>query len=321
MTDSSEAKQVWIDPELLALIELFPDLPDFSTESLPGLRDGGIPLLREPTTLAPFYKIAIPGPMAAPDVNVVVINSKPGTQKPVILHMHGGGFVIGDTELMLADLQDIAVELNCVVVSVEYRLAPEAIYADSIADNYAALAWLHGNATDLGVDPDRIALLGESAGGGHAALLAIKARNEGDIPILFQALVQPMLDDRTGSSRAAAPHTGQYIWTAASNRFGWQSFLGQPPGSDSVPAEAVPARTENLSGLPPTWIGVGALDLFVEEDIAFASRLTQVGVATELLVVPGAFHGFDVIAPDADVAKRFTRSKVQALARAFAGKL
>jgi acetyl esterase/lipase len=155
--------------------------------------------------------------------------------------------------------------------------------------------------------------------GGHAAMLAIAARDRGEVPLIFQSLIYPMLDDRTGSSRTMPPHVGQYIWTAGSNRFGWESFLGRRPGGSSAPAGSVPARLQNLAGLPPAFIGVGAIDLFIDEDIEYARRLIDVGVAAELQVVPGAFHGFDGIAKDTSLARQFTAAKIMALRRAFGG--
>jgi acetyl esterase/lipase len=180
------------------------------------------------------------------------------------------------------------------------------------------LRWLHEHAEEIGVDPARVAVMGESAGGGHAALLALTARDRGQLPIAFQCLVYPMLDDRTGSTREVPSPIGTLLWTATSNQFGWRSFLGQEPGGSTVPAGAVPARVADLAGLPPAWIGVGSIDLFVDEDIEYARRLIAAGVPTELLVVPGAFHGFDGIAADTAVAKRFNAAKLDALRRGLA---
>ena len=137
--------------------------------------------------------------------------------------------------------------------------------------------------------------------------------------MLFQCLIYPMLDDRTASSRAVPPHIGQLLWTGEANRFGWESFLGQKPGLDSAPRNAVPVRVENLAGLPSAFIGVGGIDLFVDEDIEYGRRLNDAGVQTELVVVPGAFHGFDLIAPDTSLAKQFNEAKLHALRTAFTG--
>ncbi|MGA7915616.1 MAG: alpha/beta hydrolase, partial [Candidatus Acidiferrales bacterium] len=263
----------------------------------------------------------IPGPAGAPDLRLVIVDPAPGTKgRPALLHMHGGGFVSGFAGQFNPFLQAVAQHCGCLVVSVDYRLAPETHFPGSLEDNYTALRWLYKSSDELGVDRQRIAIGGESAGGSHAALLAIAARDRREIPILFQLLIYPALDDRTGSTRQPPPSIGQFVWNAGSNRFAWTSFLGVPAGSPAVPAGAVPARVENLAGLPPAFIGVGALDLFVDEDVEYARRLINAGVPTELLVMPSAYHGFDVLVSDAAVSKRFTESWMVALRRAFAAK-
>lgn len=269
-------------------------------------------------TDVPVTEHMIPGPKGAPAVKLFVINAKAGTSRPGILHTHGGGFILGTAETDVRRLQGLARELDCVIVTVEYRLAPETDYTGSIEDNYAGLRWMYDKAAELGLDRSRIALTGESAGGGHAALLAITARDRGEVPILFQALVYPMLDDRTGGVVKMPPHIATVGWSASENQYGWRAFLRQQPGTAKVPVRAVPARTKSLAGLPPTFIEVGGLDLFVNEDIEYARRLNAAGVPTELLVIPGAFHGFDGLAPDSPQAQQFTRAKVEALRRAFA---
>ena len=201
--------------------------------------------------------------------------------------------------------QDIAQATGGMVVSVDYTLAPEAVFPKSLEQNYAALAWLHKNAGQSGVDPARIAICGDSAGGGHAAMLAIAARDRKEFPIAFQCLIYPMLDDRTGSTHRVPSYVGHFVWTEAANRFGWTSLLGVPAGSPSVPPGSVPARVKDVSGLPPAFIGVGSIDLFCEEDMEYAKRLALAGVSTELFVVPGAYHGFDIVARDARVTVQF----------------
>jgi acetyl esterase/lipase len=308
-----------VDPELLAAVKQFPyPTPDFTSELLVEARKSPAMPPLPPPAPQPVER-HIPGPAGAPDLRLVIFDPAPGTKgRPVLLHIHGGGYVMGVAAQFAPVLQTIAQKCGCVVISVDYRLAPETHYAGSLEDNYAALRWIYKNADELGVDRQRIAVGGESAGGGHAALLAIAARDRREIPIRFQLLIYSALDDRTGSTRQAPPSTGQFIWNPGSNRFAWTSFLGVPAGSAKVPAAAVPARVENLAGLPPAFIGVGALDLFVDEDIEYARRLINAGVATELLVMPGAFHGFDVFVPDAGVSKRFTETYMVALRRAFA---
>lgn len=280
-------------------------------------RGGGPPI---PPRLAdvPVTEQLIPGPQGGPEVKLFVINARAGSSRPGILHTHGGGYILGTAASDVRRLQEIARELDAVIVSVEYRLAPETTYEGSIEDNYAGLRWMHANAARLGLDRNRIAVMGESAGGGHAALLAITARDRGEVPIAFQALVYPMLDDRTGGTVKVPAHIATLGWRAPENQYGWRAFLGQAPGTATVPARAVPARTASLAGLPPAFIQVGGVDLFVSEDIDYARRLNEAGVPTELQVIPGAYHGFDQLAPDSPQARQFTQARTEALRRAFA---
>ncbi|PKP93752.1 MAG: alpha/beta hydrolase [Alphaproteobacteria bacterium HGW-Alphaproteobacteria-16] len=280
-------------------------------------RGGGPPVPPRHADI-PVVEKMIPGPAGAPQVKLFVINGKAGTSRPGILHTHGGGFIIGTAATDVRRLQEMARELDAVIVSVEYRLAPETTFEGSIEDNYAGLRWMVQNAAELGLDRSRIAVTGESAGGGHAALLAITARDRGEIPIAFQALVYPMLDDRTGGAVKMPAHIATVGWSGSENQYGWKAFLGQEPGTDKVPERAVPARIRNLAGLPPAFIQVGGVDLFVSEDIDYARRLNESGVPTELQVIPGAYHGFDQLSSDSPQAKQFTRAKIEALRRAFA---
>ncbi len=277
------------------------------------------PFARPPLTDVAWERKVIPVGKPHPDVPIYIINAKPGASRPAILHTHGGGYIMGDAKSAIRDLQEICKALDCVAVSVDYRLAPETIYAGSIEDNYAGLKWLHANATALGVDPNRIAVMGESAGGGHAAILAITARDRGEVPVCFQCLIYPMLDDRTGSSVTKPRHVGTIIWTPESNRLGWECFLGQKPGLARAPRAAVPARVADLKGLPPAFIGVGTLDLFCDEDIDYGQRLSAAGVLCETIVVQGAFHGFDMIAKmgGTPLGRWFEATKLNALRRGF----
>jgi acetyl esterase/lipase len=304
-----------VDPELVPAIKSFTTL-SFSQDILAMARSApNVPPL--PAPAPPITERKIPGPAGAPDVRIFVIDPAPGTKgKPVFLHTHGGGYICPN-QAMGPFLQRIAMDCHCLVVSVDYRLAPETKYPGSLDDNYAALKWVYANADSLGIDRKRIAVGGESAGGGHAAALAIHARDKGEVPVAYQLLIYPMLDDRTGSSRPVPPGIGNFVWTAGSNRFGWTSLLGVPAGSANVPKGAVPARVDSVAGLPPAFIGVGSIDLFVQEDVDYARRLIEAGISTELFVVPGAYHGFDLLVPDADVSKRFTACWHAALRKAF----
>jgi acetyl esterase/lipase len=308
-----------VDPELLPALKQFPPAVDLSAEMVRQFRQmPGTPPLPAPAP-QPVER-HIPGPPGAPEVRLWVVDPAPSEKgKPLFLHMHGGGFMmIGPGWMPL--LQGIATDCHCVVVSVDYRLAPETRYPGALEDNYAALKWVHAHAAELGIDRSKIAVGGESAGGTHAASLAIHARdrNKEDVPICFQLLIYPALDDRTGSSHPAPPAIGHFMWTPSANRFAWSSLLGVPAGSSKVQAAAVPARVASVAGLPPAWIGVGSIDLFVEEDMEYARRLVHAGVGTEFLVVRGAFHGFDLLVPDAEVSKQFSASWKSALRKAFA---
>jgi acetyl esterase/lipase len=309
-----------VDPELRGPLESFlKGAGDFalSAKTLEQVRKPWMTGAPQPTPA--YEERSIPGATGAPDVHVFVINAVASDrQRPAILHMHGGGFVAGKAGESIPALQQVARDNDCVIVTVDYRLAPETRFPGSLEDNYAALKWLHSSANSLGVDRSRIAVMGESAGGGHAAMLAIAARDRGEVSIAFQLLIYPMLDDRTGSSRHVPPHLGAYIWVPASNRFGWSSLLGVPAGSRIVPAGAVPGRVENLAGLPPAFVGVGSVDLFVDEDMDYARRLINSGVPTELCVVPSVYHGFDVIAPKAARSQTFRTTWNAALAKALA---
>lgn len=234
---------------------------------------------------------------------------------PVMLWIHGGGFIMGSPAQDDTLAQLFAAELGMTVVAPAYRLAPEHPFPAAMDDLYATLTWLHTNAEALKVRPDRIVVAGASAGGGLAAGLTLLARDRGEVPVAFQLLVYPMLDDRTvGRTIDGANHR---LWTAGSNRFGWTSYLGREPGAADVPVYAAPARAESLAGLPPTWIGVGTFDLFHDEDVEYARRIAEAGVPVQLEVVPGVFHAFDNFR-GAKVAKAFLASQFAALRRALA---
>lgn len=226
---------------------------------------------------------------------------------PALLWIHGGGYIIGSARQDDGLCRRFSRELGVAVASVEYRLAPEHRYPAALDDCYSALAWLTGLPA---VDPTRVAIGGASAGGGLAAALALLARDRGEITPILQLLAYPMLDDRSSD----APANPNYrLWSPKSNRFGWAAYLG---GAD--PDVAVPARRDDLSGLPPAWIGVGTHDLFHDEDLDYAERLNRAGVPCQLEVVPGAFHGFDLVAPKAPVSQAFFASQCASLRTALA---
>lgn len=212
----------------------------------------------------------------------------------------------------------VARELGVLVVSVDYRLAPEYPFPMPLEDTYTGLRWLHEHAEILGVDTDRVGIGGESAGGGLAASLVQLAHDRGEAPVCFQLLVYPMLDDRT-VLRADHGDTGDFVWDPRSNRFGWTCYLGRSPMSGHAPVYAAAARRENLAGLPRAWIGVGSIDLFHAEDVEYAERLLEAGVAVELVVVPGMYHGADGIpwVANAPSMAQFNQAKLDALRAAI----
>jgi acetyl esterase/lipase len=231
--------------------------------------------------------------------------------------MHGGGYVVGSPVTYHEQCSGFADELGIIVVSVDYRLAPEHPFPAGLEDCYTALRWVHDHADALGVDPARIAVGGDSAGGGLAAALAQLALDRGKVPVCFQLLVYPMLDDRT-VLRADHGGTGAFVWSPTSNAFGWTSYLGHPPRHDDDRPYAAPARREDLRGLPPAWIGVGGLDLFHDEDLAYAERLRAAGVECEVTVVAGMYHGADVVSGGSAASTAFRAAGRDALGAALA---
>ena len=308
-----------LDPELKPFLMTLPQT-ELSDGTLPQARAGLNATLAQaptPSTQTSVEVHSVPGPNAAPPVRVVSYRPEGvGGALPGLLHFHGGGFVFGMPEMMDAANRRLASELGCMIFSVDYRLAPETRFPGPLEDGYAALLWLHANAGPLGVDTARVGVKGESAGGGLAASLALLARDRSGPPLLFQHLIFPMLDDRTCTEPDPNRFTGEFAWTAEQNRFGWMSLLGEEPGSPGVSAYAAVARADDLTGLPPAFIGVGSLDLFLEEDLDYARNLSRAGVPVELHVYPGAFHRF-YEAPEARVAQAAQRDSRDALRRAM----
>ncbi len=236
---------------------------------------------------------------------------------PAVYYIHGGGMVIGAIETEDAIARWLCGAAGCAAVSVEYRLAPENPHPAPIDDCYAGLVWTAANAERLGIDPGRIAVYGGSAGGGLAAATAIVARDRGGPELAFQMLLYPMLDDRccTPSCREI-DDIGVFDGWASEE--GWRALLGQRWATDAVESAAAPARSTDLSGLPPAWIDVGELDSLRDETIAYALALMQAGVATDLHVYPAVFHAWEVFVPDAGASVRVKAERVAALRRVFA---
>ncbi|MEG3349407.1 alpha/beta hydrolase [Novacetimonas sp. GS1] len=312
-----------VAPEFRAALKVLPSFDGLCDQTLPQTREAFIAAIR--TVEVPSYTDVdvetrtVPGPVGAPQVPVVIYTPRERDENiPVLVYIHSGGIVSGTPEVDDARCRNLVNELGIVIVSVDYRLAPEAPYPAAIEDCYAVLKWTHANADKLSVDRARIAIGGDSAGGGLTACLALMARDRAEVPVCFQLLIYPMLDDRTGTTVMSSPELGKYIWTRSANHYAWNAYLGQAPGSAGVSEYAAAFRAADLHGLPPAYIGVGSLDLFLDEDLEYAKRLMAVGVPTEVCVIPGAYHVFDVFIPEAPLSKTFKNSYFSALKRAFA---
>jgi acetyl esterase/lipase len=242
-----------------------------------------------------------------------------GTPRPALLWIHGGGYVLGSARQDDELCARFAERLDAVVVSVDYRLAPEHHYPTPLDDCFAAFEFLHRNAGELGIDPARVVIGGQSAGGGLAAALTLLVHDRKRPAPALQLLVYPMLDDRTVLKNVDGRL--HRMWNQKSNAYGWRSYLGRAPGSPEITDHAAPARRESFVGLPPAWIGVGTLDLFHEEDLAYAARLREAGVPTSVEIVEGAFHGFDAVMPKRPVSERFFDSQVAAIEARIASRL
>ncbi len=297
-----------LDPEFETLRASF-DLPEVTEDSLAAARAYEFP----PAALGnDVERIDVVVPEAR---HVVLRIHRPvgGAHRRACLYsIHGGGYVMGSRDLDDAMFDRLCPLLGIVGISVEYRLAPETPFPGPLDDCYAGLVWARTNADDHGFDPDRIGITGASAGGGLGAALALLARDRNEVPIRFQLLDSPMLDDRqiTPSSRL----DDLFVWTSTSNAFGWRAYLGDLYGRDDVPAYAAPARADDLAGLPETYVSVGGADGFRDEDIDYARRLSGAGIPTELHVYPGAPHGVGAFT-ETSLARRYLDDQVDWLRR------
>lgn len=312
-----------VDPALLPVLDVFPTIA-LSMELLVPMREAErfaqlpVKVLDEVRQSVLQAVRSVPGPAGAPDITLTIYTPRNATGPlPCIYHIHGGGYVGGAAAQLEPLHRPAAFDLNCVIVSVDYRLAPEHPFPAGIEDCYAGLAWTFANASELGIDRNRVGVMGESAGGGLAAALTLLARDRGEYRLTFQHLIYPMLDDRTCVAAEPNPVAGEFIWTAHNNRFGWTSLLGHEPGRPDVSPYAAAARATDLCGLPPAFIACPTLDLFIDEDIAYAARLARAGVAVELYVYPGGFHGFDIFGGDAPISVRAREHSREALRRAL----
>jgi len=315
------------DPELSAALAVMPvdmqqpilaeDIPAWReqlTQLLPANDDA---LRREGAV--ELEERQIPGPAGAPDLSVLILRPAQAQGPwPGVYHTHGGGMVMGTSRTGADEMALWVDEVGAVAVSVEYRLAPEHPHPAPVADCYAGLAWTAEHAAELGIDPSRLIIAGASAGGGLAAGTALMARDRGGPALSHQILMCPMLDDRciTPSSQEL---DGEGIWDRTSNRTGWTALLGEACGGPDVSPYAAPARAEDLTGLPATFIDVGSVETFRDEDIDYAVRLSRAGVSVEFHLWPGGFHGFDMMAPQSALAQAARATRLGYVRRALAG--
>lgn len=290
-----------------------PVLPLLAGPSTPRTLLLSRPLSRIKTSSGPGVAVTkrhVPGQPPIP-VFVTAPTEPSPHRRPAVLWIHGGGMILGSPQMEASGSGRLARELDALVVSPDYRLAPEHPFPAALDDCMATLTWTRDHADELGIDADRIAVTGASAGGGLSAAVAQRAHDEG-IALRAQVLVYPMIDDRTalGDNHSGR---GKFVWTPQANRFAWTAYLGRQPRLSDAPEYAAPARRTDLSGLPPAWVGIGSLDLFYDESVAYAEALRACDVRCELVTVPGMYHGADGLARNAPSMKEFRRKSVDYL--------
>ncbi|MEH0475166.1 alpha/beta hydrolase [Streptomyces scabiei] len=315
------------DPELAAALEMIKDtlLTQLTMDEIEATRNGpGIEMWADmDLTLGGAFEVedrVVPGPENAPDISLLICRPvDPATDGPlpVIYHVHGGGMVLGNNSVGVDAPLRWANELGAVVVSVEYRLAPENPYPAPIDDVYAGLLWIADHAEEIGADAERIVITGASAGGGLTAALALLLRDRKGPRPVGQMLMCPMLDDRNDTP-SVYQMEGLGAWDRTANDTGWTALLGERRGGPDVSPYAAPARADDLTGLPPAFLDVGSAETFRDEVVAYATRLWQAGGAAELHVWPGGFHGFESFAPQAVLSQACQAAQVAWLRRLLA---
>jgi acetyl esterase/lipase len=307
------------DRDFAPLLPSLPTVQDFSSaEKIQAAREMRGMMLAPPPDRADVVKAdyLVPGPSGAPDVPVRVYTPKAPARAPrgCVLEIHGGGFMMGNVAMMDPWCQKLAAELDAVVASVEYRLAPEHPFPAGVEDCYAALCWTARGAARLGVDASRIAIAGQSAGGGIAAGTALMARDRGFPALCFQLLEIPELDDRLDTPSMLA-FQDTPLWNRPNAVWSWKHYLG-PKHQGEVSPYAAPSRAKDLSGLPPAYVSTMEFDPLRDEGILYALRMLQAGVPVELHSYPGTFHGSGLV-PSAAVSQRGAREVTDALRRAL----
>ena len=312
-----------VNKELLPMLEAFPEV-QFRPEAMPKIREILAQAAREAKALSPgvveesvsLTDEIIEGPDASPLKLRIYREKSLCETAPALLWIHGGGYIIGSID----DDDDLCVRIaktaSCVVVSVDYRLAPENPYPAPIEDCYAALRWMADHVKELNVDCNRIGVAGLSAGGGLTAALTLLARDRKYPNICFQMPLYPMIDDRNNSPSTNEVKEG-FVWNQKTNEMAWKMYLGEIHGTDQVPAYAAAARAEDYSGLPYTYTCIGQLDPFRDETLTYVTKLAQAGVDVEFHLYPGCYHSYEGIAPEAKISVRTVNEYINAVKEAF----
>ncbi len=309
-----------IDPGFLPYLDMLPVALDLATldgiVAVRAAREEMFPPGADPHPDVVRSDTTIPGPAAAPDVPVRIHRPRIDIEAslPVFVEIHGGGFIIGSPTMVDPFCDRVAVAAGAIVVSVDYRLAPENPYPAAVEDCYAALVWVSEHADELNIDRRRVSIGGQSAGGGLAAATVLLARERGGPEICFQLLEIPELDDRL-TTESMREYTDTPVWNRPNAEWSWKHYLADLHGGD-VPSSAAPAREVDLSGLPPAFVSVMQFDPLRDEGIEYARRLMQAGVPTELHAYPGTFHGSNMLT-EVGVSRRGTADSVAAVVRAL----
>lgn len=303
-----------INPELRKIMDTLP-VVDLNSRTMP--EDFVLPV-QVKSPLVKTTKRMIQGKDTELLLKIYEPVSKTDAPLPALLWIHGGGYLMGHPDLDDSLCEQFVLRANCLVGSIDYRLAPEHTYPAAIEDCYSGLKWMAEHADELHIDSSRLAIGGASAGGGLTAALAILARDRGGPNIVFQMPLYPMIDDRnlTPSSHEINSSNFPKAWNREMNQLAWSMYLGSA-ANDEVPSYAAAAREKDLTGLPPAYTCVGDLDPFRDETIDYVARLAQADVPVEFHLYPGCFHGFDVIFNDTEISNRARNEYIDALARAL----
>ncbi|CQD03019.1 alpha/beta hydrolase [Mycobacterium lentiflavum] len=306
------------DPEIAAVLPYLPDLPGEDPLAIRSALSEMVAQLPVPdTTGVRIEDREIPGRDGDPAIPIRIYLPEQRSAPAGVYSVHGGGFVAGDLETEHGTNVILARELGVAVVSVDYRLAPETPFPGGLEDVYAGLVWTAENAHELGIDPQRIAIHGTSAGGGLCAALALLARDRGGPPIAFQFLSVPELDDRLATA-SMTDFTDTPLWNRPRAILSWDCYLGAGrAGTDDVPIYAAPARATDLTGLPPAYVSVMHFDPLRDEGVAYALAMLAAGISVELHLFPGTFHG-SMLIQDAAISKREEAEKIAVLRQALA---